>query len=146
MRDHFAPDLAALVERLFALRRGAKNRSCAWLMLPPLIHGGGGSGGAFGIKPPVVRSLAQPIRAVAAAAGIGVIDARAPLEHDWRRAFGRTDGAADSAVRGDGVHPLPAGMQMLAEAVWARLAAHRGKPRKTMRRLVQGGRGRKVDE
>ena len=50
----------------------------------------------------------------AAAAGIGVIDTRTPLEADWRQAFGR----GGASPQGDGVHPPPEGMRLIADAVW----------------------------
>ena len=125
IRSHFEDDLRALTERLFAMRWPAsgRNSTCAWLMVPPLVHGGSaGLSGVFGIDAGIVRGLAMHVRAVAAAVGVGVIDARAPLETDWRRAFGRPAGGG--AFEGDGVHPPPVGMRMIAEAVWRKLVAH----------------------
>ena len=55
-------------------------------------------------------------------------DVRAPLESDWRAAFGR--GAAGTGLMGDGVHPPPLGMRLIAHAVWQKLAAHSRAPRR----------------
>ena len=125
IKAHFEADLQALTERLFAMRRPAsgKNSSCAWLMVPPLVHGGAaGMSGVFGLDAGIVRGLAAHTRAVAAAVGVGVIDVRTPLETDWRRAFGRPVGGG--TFDGDGVHPPPVGMRIIAEAVWRKLVAH----------------------
>ena len=129
VRAHFETDLRALLDRLFAMRRRAiRPGACAWLLLPPMVHGGAGSAPVFGIQPELVRALAPRVRAVAAALGIGVIDVRAPLESDWRAAFGR--GAAGTGLMGDGVHPPPLGMRLIAHAVWQKLAAHSRAPRR----------------
>jgi lysophospholipase L1-like esterase len=129
VRSHFENDLRSLVERLLAMRHTARNRSCAWLLPPPLIHGGSGSGPVFGIQPAVVRALSPRVRAVATAVGVGVIDVRAPLEQDWRASFGRAEGG--SAV-GDGVHPPPYGMRVIAETVWQKLAQQHGRARRAL--------------
>ena len=129
VRAHFETDLRALLDRLFAMRRRASRPgACAWLLLPPMVHGGAGSAPVFGIRPELVRALAPRVRAVAAALGIGVIDVRAPLESDWRAAFGR--GAAGTGLMGDGVHPPPLGMRLIAHAVWQKLSAHSRAPRR----------------
>ena len=129
VRAHFETDLRALLDRLFAMRRRtSRPGACAWLLLPPMVHGGAGSAPVFGIQPELVRALAPRVRAVAAALGIGVIDVRAPLESDWRAAFGR--GAAGTGLMGDGVHPPPLGMRLIAHAVWQKLAAHSRAPRR----------------
>lgn len=126
VRAYFASDLRALLERLFAMRRRAtRPGACAWLLLPPLVHGGGGSAPVYGIQPDTVRALAPRVRAAAAALGIGVIDTRAPLEKDWRAAFGRGRGNLAADLAGDGVHPPPHGMATIAHAVWQKLSAHR---------------------
>ena len=151
VRAHFEPDLLALLDRLFAMRRRASRPgACAWLLLPPLVHGGAGSAPVFGIQPEVVRALAPRVRAVAAALGIGVIDVRTPLEVDWRAAFGRGGGDLAADLAGDGVHPPPHGMRLIAHAVWQKLAAHSRAPRRLPHRTPSKhkprGRSRRAAE
>ena len=145
VRAHFEADLRALLERLFAMRRRtSRPGACAWLLLPPLVHAA-----VYGIEPAIVRALAPRLRTVAASLGIGVIDVRSPLETDWRVAFGRGGGGLAGDPAGDGVHPPPHGMRLIAHAVWKKLSAHKApgrphknhKPRGRRRRLAPQQRG-----
>ena len=75
---------------------------------------------------------------------------RTPLEADWRAAFGRGGGdLARGGLGGDGVHPPPHGMRLIAHAVWQKLSTHRAPrrlPHRTASKHKLRGRSRRAAE
>jgi lysophospholipase L1-like esterase len=122
---HFVEDYAAIVRAVVARRRNSSR--CIWALVPPATHRE-----AYGLRVADVAALEARVRQAARLMRIGVIDVRAPLEHDWRGSFG-LDG---SSPAGDGVHPVALGMRRIADAVWERLRPH---VRTERRRLAERG-------
>ena len=118
-REHFVHEMKALNRQLFALRAGSARGSsrCAWLAVPPAVHEFDRHRREWredNWTASVRGDLPRLVREAAAALHMGVIDVRSLLERDWRRAFGLEE---PTSPTGDGVHPPPAGMALIARAV-----------------------------
>ena len=115
----YVASVHSLVRQLLKIRAGGGGVSarCVWLVIPPAVH-------EYDRKRRAWREdywtahmrhdVPRLVREAAAGLHLGVIDAQSPLEQDWARAFGLLD---PMRPRGDGLHPPPVGMALIAGAV-----------------------------
>lgn len=115
----YVASVHSLVRQLLKIRAGGGRVSarCVWLVIPPAVHEYDRKRRAWREDywtAQMRRDVPRLVREAAAGLHLGVIDAQSALEQDWARAFGLLD---PMRPRGDGLHPPPEGMALIASAV-----------------------------